>query len=104
MNNSRAQHAAHTPSPSTGSPQDTHSVGSAMSSASRAARDSTCRPAVHAARKGAAMEREGAASDAMAESYLPTHRISRTVAIGPPSGMAQDPQTPPALFDRALLH
>lgn len=32
------------------------------------------------------------------------HRIARTVVIGVTSGMAQDPQTPPALFDRALLH
>ena len=37
MNDSFAQHAAQTPSPSTGSRQATHSVGSAMSSASRAA-------------------------------------------------------------------
>ena len=38
MNDSFAQHSAQTPSPSTGSRQETHSVGSAMSSASRAAR------------------------------------------------------------------
>ncbi|WP_433995311.1 methyltransferase domain-containing protein [Bradyrhizobium manausense] len=31
-------------------------------------------------------------------------RIARTVAIGVTSGMAQNPATPPALFDRALLH
>ena len=37
MNDSFAQHAAQTPSPSTGSRQATHSVGSAMSSASRIA-------------------------------------------------------------------
>ncbi|MEY9461493.1 hypothetical protein ABH973_001906 [Bradyrhizobium ottawaense] len=67
MNDSRAQHEAQTPSPSTGSRQDTHCVGSAMSSASRAARDSAWRPAVHAARKGAAMERVGAASASMRE-------------------------------------
>ncbi len=39
MNDSFAQHAAQTPSPATGSRQATHSVGSAMSSASRAACD-----------------------------------------------------------------
>lgn len=32
------------------------------------------------------------------------HRIARTVVIGVTSSMAQNPQTPPALFDRALLH
>jgi len=37
MNDSFAQHLAQTPSPSTGSRQATHSVGSAMSSASCAA-------------------------------------------------------------------
>jgi SAM-dependent methyltransferase len=31
-------------------------------------------------------------------------RIARTVVIGVTSGMAQNQQTPPALFDRALLH
>jgi hypothetical protein len=36
MNDSLAQHPAQTPSPSTGSRQATQSVGSAMSSASRA--------------------------------------------------------------------
>lgn len=32
------------------------------------------------------------------------HRIARTVVIGVTSSMAQNPQIPPALFDRALLH
>ena len=31
-------------------------------------------------------------------------RIARTVVIGVTSGMAQTAQTPPALFDRALLY
>lgn len=67
MNESRDQHAAQTPSPSTGSRQDTHSVGSATSSASRAARVSTCRPAVHAARNGMEMERMWAPSAFISE-------------------------------------
>ena len=46
MNASFAQHDAQTPSPSTGSRQDTQSVGSAMSSAKRAACDAC---AVHGA-------------------------------------------------------
>src|SRR5947209_10443422 len=104
MNDKFAQQAAATPSPATGSRQDTHSVGSAMSSASLAARDSTWRPAVHALRRGAAMEREGAASTSIGEGYRHTRWIARTVVISVTSGMAQDPQTPPALFDRALLH
>jgi hypothetical protein len=37
MNDSLAQQLAQTPSPSTGSRQETHNVGSAMSSASLAA-------------------------------------------------------------------
>src|SRR6476660_2013086 len=31
-------------------------------------------------------------------------RIARTAVIGVTSAMATNPQTPPALFDRALLH
>jgi hypothetical protein len=58
MNDSRAQQAAQTPSPSTGSRQDTHSDGSAMSSASLAARDNTPWPAFHAERQ--ALSRDGA--------------------------------------------
>ena len=42
--------------------------------------------------------------------FVPHHvrdtrgEIARTVEIGVTSVMAQDPQNPPALFDRALLH
>jgi hypothetical protein len=43
MNDSFAQHAAQTPTPATGSRQATHSVGSATSSASRAACAQTAR-------------------------------------------------------------
>jgi hypothetical protein len=43
MKESFAQHSAQTPTPSTGSRQATHSVGKAMSSAIRAARDMTFR-------------------------------------------------------------
>ena len=55
------------------------------------------------------MEREGAASASMGRqasdsAQRPGHEIARTVVIGVTSGMAQNPQTPPALFDRALLH
>ena len=53
MNDNLAQHSAQTPSPSTGSRQATHSVGSAMSSANFA----VCR---HAPRKTAMIEREEA--------------------------------------------
>jgi hypothetical protein len=48
MNDNLAQHAAQTPSPSTGSRQETHSVGSAMSSANFAACAHTPRPALNA--------------------------------------------------------
>ena len=62
MNDSLAQHAAQTPSPSTGSRQATHSVGSAISSASRAAYDHAARHVFSAPRKWVEMERGGEAS------------------------------------------
>src|SRR5450432_2604332 len=62
MNDSLAQQAAQTPSPSTGSRQATHSVGSATSSASRAACAHAPRHAFNAPRKWVEMERDGDAS------------------------------------------
>src|ERR1700738_5405954 len=59
MNDSLAQHAAQTPSPATGSRQATHSVGSAMSSASLAACDHAPCAKRNAPRKWVEMERDG---------------------------------------------
>ena len=65
MNDSFAQHSAQTPSPSTGSRQETHSVGSAMSSASRGMCANAPRHAVSAPRRWLEMERDGDASASM---------------------------------------
>src|SRR5258708_39894020 len=65
MNDNFAQHLAQTPSPETGSRQATHSVGSAMSSASRAACPHAPPNALSAPRKWVAMERDGDASASM---------------------------------------
>jgi hypothetical protein len=62
MNDSFAQQDAQTPSPSTGSRQATHSVGSAMSSASLAACRHAPRQAPSAPRRWPEMEREDDAS------------------------------------------
>jgi hypothetical protein len=66
MNDSLAQHAAHTPSPSTGSRQETHKVGSAMSSASFGTCASTLRQAFSAPRRWLEIERVGDATASMA--------------------------------------
>jgi acylphosphatase len=65
MNDSLAQHSAQTPSPSTGSRQATQSVGSAMSSASRAACTHAPRHAFSAPRRWLEMDRDGDASASM---------------------------------------
>ncbi len=65
MNDSLAQQLAQTPSPLTGSRQATHSVGSAMSSASFAACDHAPRASRSAPRRWLEMEREGEASASM---------------------------------------
>src|SRR6476659_9667982 len=65
MNESFAQHSAQTPSPWTGSRQETHSVGSAMSSASRAAGADALRHAFNAPRRWVEMGRDGDASASM---------------------------------------
>src|SRR6478672_10660644 len=65
MNDSLAQHSAQTPSPATGSRQATQSVGSAMSSASRAACRHAPRQASSAPRNWPVMERDGDASASM---------------------------------------
>src|ERR1700712_2276551 len=67
MNDSLAQHAAHTPSPSTGSRQATHNVGSAMSSASRAVCFHAPRQALSTPRRWLENERDGDASASMGE-------------------------------------
>src|SRR5271155_1650175 len=58
MNDSLAQQSAQTPSPSTGSRQETHSVGSATSSASLAACDHAPRHAASALYKCDERERD----------------------------------------------
>jgi hypothetical protein len=67
MNDSLAQQDAQTPSPSTGSRQATHSVGSAMSSASLAACVHAPRQAPIALRRWLEKERDGAISASMAQ-------------------------------------
>src|SRR5690242_20024548 len=99
MNDSFVQHSAQTPSPSTGSRQDTHRVGSAMSSASFAA-------CVHAPPNARMARRQGAAgADAVSASI--TSKLARwwsdcqRACPGVPTGMAST--SAPVLFDRALL-
>src|ERR1700682_787956 len=65
MNDNLAQQAAQTPSPSTGSRQATHSVGSAMSSARRAAYDHATRHVFTAPRRWLEIERDGEVSASM---------------------------------------
>jgi hypothetical protein len=62
MNDSFDQQSAQTPSPSTGSRQETQSVGKAMSSANLAACVHAPRQAANAARAWDPIEREGAVS------------------------------------------
>src|ERR1051326_5357638 len=99
MNDSLVQHSAQTPSPSTGSRQGTHRVGSARASASFAAW-------VHAPPNARMARRQGAAgAGAVSASITPrlarcTHDCQRACP-GVPTGMA--PTSAPILFDRALL-
>jgi hypothetical protein len=65
MNDSFDQQFAQTPSPSTGSRQATHNVGSAMSSTSRAAWLKAPRHEFSAPRRWVAMEGDGDASASM---------------------------------------
>src|SRR5436305_14914217 len=69
MNDILPQHSAQTPSPSTGSRQETHNVGSATSSASFEACDQLLRIAVNAARTWEESERVGEASVSMVKGY-----------------------------------
>src|SRR5262249_43537012 len=101
MNDSLAQHSAQTPSPSTGSRQDTHKVGSAISSASLAA-------CVHAPPSKPSARRQGATGvgvlSASITSRLARHRLDcQRRHLGVPTGRASNPVTAPVLFDRALL-
>src|SRR5512139_2035613 len=55
------------------------------------------------------MERDGMLSASMGQRLAPRpgrlkRRIARTAGIGGTSVMASNAQTPPVLFDRALLH
>ena len=65
MNDSFDQHVAQTPSPETGSRQETHKVGSAMSSAMRAACRQAAWAVLSAPRKWLAIERDGDAEASM---------------------------------------
>src|SRR5260221_2426946 len=108
MNDNFAQHSAQTPSPSTGSRQETHSVGSAMSSASRAVCAHTPRTAFNAPRQWPEMERGGDASAYMGRRLasgwaMLKRRIARCCGIGVPTGMAANLNAAPILFDRAML-
>src|SRR6478672_11779226 len=108
MNDSFAQHSAQTPSPSTGSRQETHSVGSAISSASRAAAAHAPPTASSTPRRRPEMERDGDTSASMTERLTPhgaalKHRIARDRVHGVRTTMAGNQNTAPVLFDRALL-
>ena len=65
MNDSFDQHVAQTPSPSTGSRQETHKVGSAMSSAMRPVCFHAAYAVPSALRKWVVMERDGDAEASM---------------------------------------
>src|SRR6478735_2479117 len=65
MNDSFDQHSAQTPSPSTGSRQETHKVGSAMSSARREVSAHAPRNTFSAPRRWPVMERGGDAEASM---------------------------------------
>src|SRR6185436_15005682 len=108
MNDSFDQHAAQTPSPSTGSRQETHSVGSAMSSASRGICASTSQQALSAPRRWLEIARDGDASASMGVRLAPHRaRLKRRIAMdgagSVPTGMVSNPTAAPILFDRALL-
>src|ERR1700709_1058263 len=70
MNDNFAQQVAQTPSPSTGSRQATHNVGSAMSSASRAVCFHTPWAMRNAPRKCEVMERDDEVSASMGEMVM----------------------------------
>src|SRR3954470_7087170 len=100
MNDSFAQQSAQTPSPSTGSRQATHCVGSAMSSANFAA----CR---QAPRKWPMIERDGVAASmtsrlALRRALLKQH-CQRPADRRTRPSMAIPQNATPVLFDRALL-
>ena len=109
MNDSFAQHSAQTPSPSTGSRQETHSVGSAMSSASCGRCANASRQALNAPRRWLEMERDGDASASMGARLAPAAArgssagLPETGQASVPTGMASNPTAAPILFDRALL-
>src|SRR4051794_26333530 len=100
MNDSFAQQSAQTPSPSTGSRQATHCVGSAMSSANFAA----CR---QAPRKWPMIERDGVAASMTLRLALRRAALKqdcqRPADRRTKPSMATPQNATPVLFDRALL-
>src|SRR5882724_12415952 len=81
MNDNLAQQAAQTPSPSTGSRQATHSVGSAMSSARRAAYDHATRHVFTAPRRWLEMERDGEVSASIRGRLAPPRAVLKSASI-----------------------
>src|ERR1700691_4640870 len=81
MNDNLAQHVAQTPSPSTGSRQATHNVGSAMSSASRAVCFHAPWAMRNAPRKCVAMERDDEVSASMGERLAPERVALKPVLL-----------------------
>src|SRR5258707_8323723 len=90
MNDSLAQHSAQTPSPSTGSRQATHSVGSAMSSASRAACTHAPRHAASATRRWVEMDRDGDAAVSMGGRLASGRLVLKPGRVGFSSSLPAD--------------
>src|SRR6185312_2112319 len=81
MNDNFAQHLAQTPSPLTGSRQATHSVGSAMSSASREACDHAPFARRGAPRKRPARAREGETSASIRQRLAPDGAMLKAAGL-----------------------
>ena len=101
MNDNLPQHSAQTPSPSTGSRQDTHKVGSAMSSASFAACGPRAAERADCAAQARRADRCGLCLHRFEASAEPAS-IARERSAAYQPDMPPDP-TAPRLFDRALL-
>ena len=100
MNDSLAQHPAQTPSPSTGSRQATQSVGSAMSSAIRAACPHAPRHAESAPRKCPEIERDGDASASMRARLASARAALKPLAVG--GRRPNFPSRPKSRYDNVL--
>src|SRR5690348_8046805 len=103
MNDSFDQQSAQTPSPLTGSRQETHSVGSAISSASFAAWFHAVRRAPNAPRNRFDIDRKGAISASMSFRLARPRLDCQRPAANVSTRMASDPNAAPVLFDRTLL-